>query len=114
MSTQIARMATPETVRMFSTEGSRAASKLHTVFEEYRKEHYTQEVPSRFKKDILRAADLNRDGYISAHAIESVLRNIGADGRITKEEIDTIFMEAGEKRSENASEIPVDKMMLLI
>ena len=44
-------------IRGFSTKrGLDAACRLHDVLEEYRQVHYTQEVPRRFKKDIVTAA----------------------------------------------------------
>mmetsp|Transcript_6346 Transcript_6346/g.9623 ORF Transcript_6346/g.9623 Transcript_6346/m.9623 type:complete len:137 (-) Transcript_6346:149-559(-) len=114
MTTQITHALPTDTARMLSPKGSRAALKLHDIFEEYRMQNYTQEYPSRFRKEIIRAADQNNDGYVSTEEIESVLKNIGASGRLTREDIDTIFKEAGEKRSESITAIPIERMISLI
>ena len=54
---------------------------IHTVLS------YTQEVPSRFKKEVVLAADKNRDGMISVEEIDELLRSIGASEELTEEEV---------------------------
>uniref|UniRef100_A0A7S2EID8 EF-hand domain-containing protein n=1 Tax=Ditylum brightwellii TaxID=49249 RepID=A0A7S2EID8_9STRA len=114
MSTQMTHNISSESTRMFSTEGSRVATKVHNIFEEYRMQNYTQCIPSRFRKEIVNAADKDKKGYITTEEFESILRNIGADGRITREEINTIVKEAGEEKDGSTTAISVDRMMLLI
>jgi Ca2+-binding EF-hand superfamily protein len=61
---------------------------------------YTQELPSRFKKDIVRAASQDRESIIALQDVQRVLQNIGADNRLTSEEIRSIFQEIGNKSGE--------------
>jgi hypothetical protein len=94
------------TARYLSSQGVIALEKLKGVFEEYRKQNYGQCLPTRFKKEIIKAADENRDGNIPIDGLEKLLLNIGAAGRVSRSEIETIFSEAGEPsnmtiRSEN-------------
>eukprot|EP00568_Trieres_chinensis_P008481 CAMPEP_0183296442 /NCGR_PEP_ID=MMETSP0160_2-20130417/3990_1 /TAXON_ID=2839 ORGANISM="Odontella Sinensis, Strain Grunow 1884" /NCGR_SAMPLE_ID=MMETSP0160_2 /ASSEMBLY_ACC=CAM_ASM_000250 /LENGTH=127 /DNA_ID=CAMNT_0025458055 /DNA_START=247 /DNA_END=630 /DNA_ORIENTATION=+ len=97
--------------RHLSSSGSAALEKLRRVFEDYRKENYTQEVPSRFKKELVKAADKNKNGQIPVDGIECLLRNIGASDRITRKEIEILLSEAGDLERKT---IPVDQMIKLI
>ena len=46
-------------------------------------------VPSRFRKEMIKAADKNKDGMISVEEMEAVLKQIGAEKQLTHEEIGT-------------------------
>jgi cell division GTPase FtsZ len=57
---------------------------------------YTQTVPSRFRKEILRAAtDPEHADAIAMEGMQRVLINIGAENRLSPEEIKSIFSEVG-------------------
>ena len=55
---------------------------------------YTQELPSRFKKDVIRAVKQN-DDTIQVESLERVLQNIGASDKISRSELSVIFFEQG-------------------
>lgn len=48
---------------------------------------YKMELPSRFRKEIVKATDKNKDGMISVDEIEALLKQIGASEQLTHEEI---------------------------
>jgi hypothetical protein len=57
---------------------------------------YTQEIPSRFKKDICRAAvNHHEDSSIAVEGLQRVLANIGLSHRLSDQEIKVIFQEIG-------------------
>ena len=56
---------------------------------------YGQELPSRFAKEVTKAADADGDGFISAAEIEQLLQNIGAQEALSKEEIHEVMEEMG-------------------
>uniref|UniRef100_A0A7R9ZD50 Calmodulin n=1 Tax=Pseudictyota dubia TaxID=2749911 RepID=A0A7R9ZD50_9STRA len=97
--------------RFFSSQGLVALEKLKGVFEEYRVQNYSNCLPSRFKKDLVKAADKNNDGNIPVDGIERLLHNIGADGRISRTELEMILSEAGEPSNMT---IPAANMIKLI
>jgi hypothetical protein len=59
------------------------------------KNSYQQELPTRFKKDITKAAVVH-DDFVGPEGVERLLSNIGLEKRLSKEDIDMIFAEAGE------------------
>eukprot|EP00567_Pseudictyota_dubia_P005284 CAMPEP_0197432532 /NCGR_PEP_ID=MMETSP1175-20131217/564_1 /TAXON_ID=1003142 /ORGANISM="Triceratium dubium, Strain CCMP147" /LENGTH=174 /DNA_ID=CAMNT_0042960615 /DNA_START=128 /DNA_END=653 /DNA_ORIENTATION=+ len=97
--------------RFISSQGTVAAEKFRSVMEEFRKENYTQETPARFKKDVIKAIDKNENGDIQVEGIEHLLSNIGAEGRLTRTEIESIFSQTGETRKQVLS---LDSMMTLM
>mmetsp|Transcript_3654 Transcript_3654/g.8286 ORF Transcript_3654/g.8286 Transcript_3654/m.8286 type:complete len:128 (+) Transcript_3654:120-503(+) len=82
--------------RHLSSHGVVALEKLKEVIDEYRRENYTHELPSRCKKELLAVADTNHDGNIPLEGIEMLLKNIGASDRISRNEIETILCEEGQ------------------
>ena len=85
---------------------SQSVDKLYSIFEEYRCTNYTQELPTRFRKDIIRAATTtsrqlsisatpSKKALISAEGIESVLKNIGQDHRMSRTELESLLQEVG-------------------
>jgi len=66
---------------------------------------YTQEIPSRFKKEIVHAAG---NGLVEVDGLQRVIDNIGASQAISHQEIIAIFAELGEN-----GQIPAHKMMEL-
>lgn len=69
---------------------------------------YTQELPTRFKKDIARAAVVH-DDFVGVDGVERVLANIGAEKRLTKKDLELIFTEVGE-----GGEIHANRFMQMI
>jgi hypothetical protein len=68
---------------------------------------YTQETPTRFKKDIIRAAagsvssaEAALRKNIAAQGLQRVLANIGAAERLSIDELQMIFRELGNERGE--------------
>ena len=47
-----------------TTTNTAATDKLYDILNEYREQHYTQEIPSRFVKEILKYTDKNHDGWM--------------------------------------------------
>ena len=56
---------------------------------------YGQELPSRFAKEVTKAADVDGDGFISVSEIEKLLENIGAKDSLSAEEIAEVMSEIG-------------------
>jgi hypothetical protein len=54
-------------------------------------------LPSRFKKDILRAAKQDESGKIPVDGMQKVISNISMEHKISSQEIETIFAEEGEE-----------------
>eukprot|EP00579_Thalassiosira_antarctica_P007342 CAMPEP_0201883276 /NCGR_PEP_ID=MMETSP0902-20130614/15283_1 /ASSEMBLY_ACC=CAM_ASM_000551 /TAXON_ID=420261 /ORGANISM="Thalassiosira antarctica, Strain CCMP982" /LENGTH=126 /DNA_ID=CAMNT_0048412023 /DNA_START=111 /DNA_END=491 /DNA_ORIENTATION=+ len=85
--------------RPLSTTCTRSLGRLNDILENYRASHYSQELPKRFRKDIVKAASkrssplLPSPGIISAEGIENVLNNIGAGDQMSHDEIETILRE---------------------
>ena len=55
---------------------------------------YTQELPSRLKKDAIRAVKQN-ENMIKVETLERVLQNIGASDKISRSELSVILSEQG-------------------
>lgn len=94
--------------RHLSTTCAQSLDKLQSIFEEYRTVHYSRELPTRFRKDITRAAvtstssrqlsisaTSSKKALISVEGIESVLKNIGQDHRISRTELEGLLREVG-------------------
>ena len=72
---------------------------------------YTQELPTRFRKDVFRAAVQEpEDDHIVLAGMTRVLANIGASDRLSSSEINTIFQELGNEMGE----IPVQRMAQIL
>jgi len=56
---------------------------------------YTQEIPSRFKKDVLRAAADPKNDTIAFEGLERVLYNIGAQHHLGSHDLKVLFEEIG-------------------
>jgi hypothetical protein len=59
---------------------------------------YTQEIPSRFKKDLVKAATkgTNSTDIIAKDGLHRLLFNIGASQRVSSSDVETIFNELGD------------------
>eukprot|EP00815_Leptocylindrus_aporus_P003630 CAMPEP_0116066664 /NCGR_PEP_ID=MMETSP0322-20121206/10526_1 /TAXON_ID=163516 /ORGANISM="Leptocylindrus danicus var. apora, Strain B651" /LENGTH=92 /DNA_ID=CAMNT_0003553279 /DNA_START=141 /DNA_END=419 /DNA_ORIENTATION=- len=78
---------------MFSTQPP-AADRLRYIFEEYRQQNYSQELPSRFRKEMVEAMlrrSQRSDSRIHLAEVERVLTNIGASDKISQDELLEIF-----------------------
>jgi hypothetical protein len=69
---------------------------------------YTQELPTRFKKELLQAAsrtssNTNNDRIVQ-EGMQRVLANIGASDRVSAAEIKSIFDELGNDKGEIGSQ----------
>lgn len=61
---------------------------------------------------MLKAADTKKSGVMTVEDIKKLLRNIGAEGSLTNEELDIIMNEAG--ATGQAKVLPIEKMMKLL
>jgi hypothetical protein len=97
--------------RALSTQGTVAVEKLRNLLEEYRLENYTQELPGRFKKEVIKAATQSQEcpDRVALDSFSRVLMNIGAEDRLTRREIKSIFEELGDGK-----EIPADNLTKLL
>ena len=103
--------------RAFSSECA-PAQKLKCVFEEYRQEHFSRELPSRFRKEmakvIIQGSNRNSIGNETLVAVDNfnlVLRNIGRqDAFLTERELSDLLLAAGS----TSRKIPVEQAMQLI
>lgn len=66
-------------------------------------------MPSRFKKDVVRAAKNESTEAVPLEGLERVLHNIGASHKISLADLEVIFNELGE-----AGCIPADRMVKII
>ena len=64
---------------------------------------YAQELPSRCKKEIVHAADINKDGTIDEEKLSTILYNIGASESLSKQDLRNIFQELGDSASQTIS-----------
>jgi hypothetical protein len=71
---------------------------------------YTQEIPSRFKKDIVRAAKHDETDRIALEGMQRVITNINMEHMITRQDMETIFREIGGE----TKMIPADRFMKII
>mmetsp|Transcript_8385 Transcript_8385/g.17400 ORF Transcript_8385/g.17400 Transcript_8385/m.17400 type:complete len:119 (-) Transcript_8385:186-542(-) len=106
--TQLSRMGRLGS-RAFSTEGAAAVDKLKGALEEYRAKHYSQCIPTRFKKDIVRAAKDEKSEHVAIEGLEKVMANIGASQKVSRNDMEIIFSEIGE-----SGRISTEKMFKLI
>ena len=64
---------------------------------------YSQELPSRCKKEIVHAADINKDGRIHEEGLFQIISNIGADESVSKQDLRNIVTEIGDSRNHTIS-----------
>eukprot|EP01082_Thalassiosira_pseudonana_P009239 g8208.t1 g8208 contig29:10009-10529(-) len=97
------------TQRQLSGTCTQSVYKLNDILENYRACHYSQEVPNRFRKEIVKAVSTKSSsqpsGIISAEGIQSMLANIGAGDQMTRTEIESILREVcGNDATKNVEE----------
>jgi len=100
--------------RLFTTACSDALNKFRGAVEDYRVENYVHELPSRCKKDVLKAAANGRsDSVITMDGIETLLINIGAENKVSRKDVEIIMSEIGESESSSGA-IHIDQMMRVL
>ena len=70
---------------------------------------YAQELPTRFKKDIMKAAAREHPDRVVLSGMQRVLANIGAQHRLTPTEMKVIFEELGQDGA-----IPIQRMSQIL
>lgn len=71
------------------------AQRLRGVLEEYRQLNYSDEVPSRFKKDMIKAMQGDNNA-VQVDKLNTILTNIGRhDAFLSDEELNLLLKEAG-------------------
>ena len=97
----------------YSTGFEAATSRLHNVLEEYRQEHYTQELPMRFKKEIVAAssqAAQKQEKQVYIEGLHQVLCNIGMRDRLSLHDLQIIF----DKEGNESGAISMDRLYQII
>lgn len=80
----------------------------HTWYSCSNSNSYTRELPSRFKKEVVRAAATN--DRIVLDGMTRVLANIGAENGLSAKEMKVIFDELGN----SAGEIPAHRLVQIL
>jgi hypothetical protein len=94
---------------LFSSECA-PALKLKSIFEEYRQVHYSREMPSRFRKEVVKVIE-GPDKQVMIDSFNIILSNIGrSDACLSEAELDDLLVAAGA----TSRKIPVDQAMLLL
>lgn len=75
----------------------------------YNNQSYGQELPSRFAKEVTKAADTDGDGFISVSELEKLLENIGAKDVLKHEEIEDVLSEIGNNQGEKG--VPIQAVV---
>lgn len=71
---------------------------------------YSQCIPTRFKKDIVRAAMPDGSDLVALENMQRVLANINMQHRVTQSDMEIIFKEIGG----TTKAIPADRLMTII
>ncbi len=91
---------------------SPSRQKLITILHDYKLKNYSQSVPSRFIKAVISALDANHDELITFDEYQTLLRNIGAEGKLSEEEMWEVFEEIGVIEKEGSEKvIPVQTLV---
>mmetsp|Transcript_7106 Transcript_7106/g.8121 ORF Transcript_7106/g.8121 Transcript_7106/m.8121 type:complete len:172 (+) Transcript_7106:142-657(+) len=141
MSTHHTSLSRSSSSRMYlSTHCQEAVGRLQEAFEHYRLTNYQQELPTRFKKDIIKECSFTKgpstigkkafpsstihkhtivdDQTIAVQEIEQLLRNIGAFGGsntncgITHDDVEIIVSEHSSTCTMNNNQIRADKILM--
>lgn len=120
------------TRRALSSHGSMALSRLQNALEDYRVKEYQGEIPTRFKKEIVRAAvaqhastgrpsnDIRlatptpsngEQPFVVLEGLRRVLINIGAEHKVALSDLETLFAEMGSGQSKM---IPAQQMIQML
>ena len=72
---------------------------------------FSDETPTRFQKELLKAAKADTNGNVPLDRVNKILRNIGKpEEQLSKQEMSLLQREAGVRRSSSFS-IPASAMM---
>ena len=97
--------------RAFSSD-CEPAQRIRTVLEEYRQEHFSRELPSRFRKEVVKAIS-SGDGSVEVDSLNQILLNIDRkDALLDEGELLQLLQEVGADR--NTRKVSVDKIMQLM
>ena len=102
-STIIRQFAQHKQYRAWSSATLSSVEKLQMAIEKYRVENYSQELPSRCKKEIINAIHVNNDDHVDEDGLVRILQNIGAGGSILKSDLHNIFKELGDAQNHTIS-----------
>ncbi|CAB9519115.1 expressed unknown protein [Seminavis robusta] len=93
----------------FSSECA-PALKLQQIFEQYRQEHFSRELPSRFRKEMVKIIE-GPDHLVAVDNFNLILSNIGrSDASLSESEMNDLLMAAGS----SSRKIPVEQAMMLL
>ncbi|CAB9514164.1 expressed unknown protein [Seminavis robusta] len=109
------RVISPRVSRLATVRSLCApAERFRTVLEEYRLEHFSRELPSRFRKEVVKALMTKEDAAnIQVDSLNLILNNIGRpDQCLTEAEIDLILQDLGCAAQDRS--VPVDKILQLM
>eukprot|EP00594_Rhizosolenia_setigera_P011171 CAMPEP_0178972082 /NCGR_PEP_ID=MMETSP0789-20121207/20764_1 /TAXON_ID=3005 /ORGANISM="Rhizosolenia setigera, Strain CCMP 1694" /LENGTH=120 /DNA_ID=CAMNT_0020659387 /DNA_START=1 /DNA_END=363 /DNA_ORIENTATION=+ len=99
--------------RNFSS--SPAVQRLKFILQEYKEKNYTQELPTRFIKDIVKTVDPDKDGFVSLENMQKLIGNIGASKNISQQDLKLVLMEGGVQIGGlDRSMLPVEKIQQLL
>ena len=88
------------------------AQRLKGVLEEYRREHFSRELPSRFRKEVVRAME-GPDKQVAVDSLNIVLINIGRqEACLSEKELAQILQEIGSDGS--TRKVTADQIMQLL
>lgn len=92
---QVTRHAAISQHRLLSTQGMTTLSEFRTVLNNYRTQHFADELPMRFKKQVVVAACASEDANNSVRAsgLNKVLQNMNL--QIPKQNLKILFQEEG-------------------
>ena len=98
-------------LRSFSSLSSMPPDqKIRSVFEEYRQVHFSRELPSRFKKEVVKVIE-GPDKKVDLGNFNILFQNIGRqDASLTEAEIDDLVKAVGS----SDRKIPTEKAMKLL
>eukprot|EP00581_Thalassiosira_minuscula_P016126 CAMPEP_0183727366 /NCGR_PEP_ID=MMETSP0737-20130205/25536_1 /TAXON_ID=385413 /ORGANISM="Thalassiosira miniscula, Strain CCMP1093" /LENGTH=183 /DNA_ID=CAMNT_0025958981 /DNA_START=173 /DNA_END=724 /DNA_ORIENTATION=+ len=74
--------------------------KFVSILNEFKAANFEKDTPKRFYGMMLRASDPNNDGIITMKEFRTMLKNIGAEDKMTDEECDQLFDLIGEELEE--------------
>mmetsp|Transcript_13092 Transcript_13092/g.36832 ORF Transcript_13092/g.36832 Transcript_13092/m.36832 type:complete len:128 (+) Transcript_13092:358-741(+) len=107
--------------RCLSTQGQEALGRLKDALEQYRAQNYQQELPSRFKKEMVvqchRTAALvesksSDDGAVAVEGIERLLQNIGVFGnQVSHDDVEVIVKELGDEETAKSADKILQKVL---
>mmetsp|Transcript_1214 Transcript_1214/g.2456 ORF Transcript_1214/g.2456 Transcript_1214/m.2456 type:complete len:119 (-) Transcript_1214:206-562(-) len=84
--------------RCLSVQGQEAVGRLKDALEQYRVQNYQQEIPTRFKKDMVSQCQSSDK---AVEGIEGLLQNIGVFGeQVTHDDVECIVSELGQEEKD--------------